>query len=320
VKNKNRGSFLVTLTSLLLSSCLFFAVDCPALATAVSPCVPVAGALLAAFVVSCLLATALTDPGVVPRPPPDEAEYFESLMPDERWMRSDKRKIAICGRSYDQKFCATCRLWRSPRAGHCSRCDNCVLRFDHHCFWVGNCIGARNYRQFFMFILGLQVYSLFVLFFSIYHLFGLPHGGDWKAFVNGIAQAPTSLINAIVAAATAGSMLIMLVYHAGLVCTELTTSEDSKQTFVVSSLREDDQTRVNPFDRGCPANCSRILCGPFPPSLMRRGDGDLRQQGTPPPPTVWKSHRLSGDSQSKLLPSGEAELHSADSGNAYNLQ
>uniref|UniRef100_A0A1I8HJ30 Palmitoyltransferase n=1 Tax=Macrostomum lignano TaxID=282301 RepID=A0A1I8HJ30_9PLAT len=252
VKNKNRGSFLVTLTSLLLSSCLFFAVDCPALATAVSPCVPVAGAFLAAFVVSCLLATALTDPGVVPRPPPDEAEYFESLMPDERWVRSDKRKIAICGRSYDQKFCATCRLWRPPRAGHCSRCDNCVLRFDHHCFWVGNCIGARNYRQFFMFILGLQ----------------------------------------------------------------------SKQTFVVSSLREDDQTRVNPFDRGCPANCSRILCGPFPPSLMRRGDGDLRQQGTPPPPppTVWKSHRLSGDSQSKLLPSGEAELHSADSGNAYNLQ
>ncbi|PAA86020.1 hypothetical protein BOX15_Mlig008966g1 [Macrostomum lignano] len=85
----------------------------------------------------------------------------------ERWVRSDKRKIAICGRSYDQKFCATCRLWRPPRAGHCSRCDNCVLRFDHHCFWVGNCIGARNYRQFFMFILGLQVYSLFVLFFSV---------------------------------------------------------------------------------------------------------------------------------------------------------
>ena len=49
--------------------------------------------------------------------------------------------------------CDICGIHRLPfRAKHCRDCQRCVRKYDHHCFWVGGCVGELNHRKFYGFI------------------------------------------------------------------------------------------------------------------------------------------------------------------------
>eukprot|EP00928_Gymnodinium_smaydae_P072862 TRINITY_DN56148_c0_g1_i1.p1 TRINITY_DN56148_c0_g1~~TRINITY_DN56148_c0_g1_i1.p1 ORF type:complete len:518 (+),score=91.22 TRINITY_DN56148_c0_g1_i1:110-1663(+) len=45
-------------------------------------------------------------------------------------------------------WCKKCNLSRPERAHHCTICQACVLRMDHHCPWIGNCVGFKNQKYF----------------------------------------------------------------------------------------------------------------------------------------------------------------------------
>lgn len=47
--------------------------------------------------------------------------------------------------------CHLCNIrTSSQRTKHCSVCNKCVGKFDHHCKWLNHCIGSRNYAAFLM--------------------------------------------------------------------------------------------------------------------------------------------------------------------------
>jgi palmitoyltransferase ZDHHC9/14/18 len=96
---------------------------------------------------SLLLLTSGRDPGIIPRnahPPEPEgfdgnAEVGANQTPPLRLPRV--KDVVVNGITVKTKYCDTCMLYRPPRCSHCSICNNCVERFDHHCPWVGQCIG-----------------------------------------------------------------------------------------------------------------------------------------------------------------------------------
>ncbi|EGD78308.1 hypothetical protein PTSG_09375 [Salpingoeca rosetta] len=61
-----------------------------------------------------------------------------------------------------ESFCKKCDSVKPVRTHHCSVCKRCVLKMDHHCPWVHNCIGFRNHRYFFLFMAYLWVGCVYV--------------------------------------------------------------------------------------------------------------------------------------------------------------
>jgi hypothetical protein len=59
--------------------------------------------------------------------------------------------------SVEWTVCQKCNITRPPRCRHCSKCNRCILQFDHHCVWLNNCVGYNNYRSFFLTIFYLTL-------------------------------------------------------------------------------------------------------------------------------------------------------------------
>uniref|UniRef100_A0A7I4YFA2 Palmitoyltransferase n=1 Tax=Haemonchus contortus TaxID=6289 RepID=A0A7I4YFA2_HAECO len=62
------------------------------------------------------------------------------------------------------RYCAKCKCIKPDRAHHCSICGQCVLKFDHHCPWVNNCVNFYNYKFFLLFLGYGFVFCIFVFF------------------------------------------------------------------------------------------------------------------------------------------------------------
>ncbi|KAE9412219.1 hypothetical protein Angca_007917, partial [Angiostrongylus cantonensis] len=75
-------------------------------------------------------------------------------------------RIPVRTRDFNKgiRYCAKCKCIKPDRAHHCSICGECILKFDHHCPWVNNCVNFYNYKFFLLFLGYGLIFCLFVFF------------------------------------------------------------------------------------------------------------------------------------------------------------
>ena len=77
-------------------------------------------------------------------------------------------------------FCSICDCNVNLTSKHCGQCNRCVDDFDHHCKWLNNCVGRRNYRLFACLIADLELISALVAACSAILLENAFTGDDFK--------------------------------------------------------------------------------------------------------------------------------------------
>lgn len=65
-----------------------------------------------------------------------------------------RNDLPVACRTYSGgiRYCEKCNLIKPDRCHHCSICGTCVLKMDHHCPWINNCVSFTNYKFFVLFL------------------------------------------------------------------------------------------------------------------------------------------------------------------------
>lgn len=169
-------------------------------------------------------------PTIHPREPPinETSNGYEYVMIDEC------KKTVI--RVPMQRFCGICGVGKPSRCHHCSTCSRCILKMDHHCPWINNCVGYRNYKFFILsvfYAIGICGMAFGGL---LQYLCTLDSGSSFKAvYVNFIVICVFAVIFGVLC-------VVLLSYHLFLMSHNRTTIEQLDLSSLVDRLMHTRQT------------------------------------------------------------------------------
>ncbi|KAL4476402.1 hypothetical protein ABPG74_010135 [Tetrahymena malaccensis] len=150
----------------------------------------------------------------------------------------------------EKRYCTSCYINMPLRAKHCKDCKRCVARFDHHCPYVGNCIGEKNKCVFYWFLI-LQLIELLVGFIEVlnYNEFGQSDQLAYNIY---------TIFCFIIIAFFFIFVLLLFVYHTYFGTLNITTWEYASWE-KISYLQDIPYEFGSPFSMGLAKNC-RSFC------------------------------------------------------------
>eukprot|EP01025_Chloroclados_australasicus_P049237 TRINITY_DN5597_c0_g2_i1.p2 TRINITY_DN5597_c0_g2~~TRINITY_DN5597_c0_g2_i1.p2 ORF type:complete len:407 (+),score=51.80 TRINITY_DN5597_c0_g2_i1:647-1867(+) len=232
-------SLLITIALVVIPSGVYLGLVAPHLGDRLHWASVGIGSSLILLVLSSLFATAFKNPGIIKR----RHMSSEALKSVPKYQH-----VAVNGQEVMVKFCMTCHLQRPPRCSHCAVCDNCVEKFDHHCPWMGTCIGRRNYRPFLVFVISTTVLCYYVAGTSVALLVDV---GLEKDGIAALRHSPAAVILGAFCMVASFFPLGLGFFHLYLLAKNYTTYEHFKSKL---------QNTNNPYDRGCTYNTYEVCC------------------------------------------------------------
>ncbi|KAL1360213.1 hypothetical protein HN51_005569 [Arachis hypogaea] len=168
----------------------------------------------------CYFAVVFTDPGIVP-------PNWRPVVDEERGEADPLNGVELSNLQSDPsnqliRYCRKCSQPKPARCHHCSVCGRCVLKMDHHCIWVVNCVGALNYKYFILFLfytflettlVTISLLPYFIAFFTDEEIPGTP------------GTLATTFLTFVLNLAFSLSVFGFLIMHLSLVAANTTTIE-----------------------------------------------------------------------------------------------
>ena len=170
-----------------------------------------------------------------------EHQTTEHLNTLERCQRTGKIEMTLM-------YCTQCLIDMPLRARHCRLCQKCVSTYDHHCPWIGNCVGERNRKYFYAFLWLQQIQLTMAMILCIKSMNS-----------ESIAEQKYGLVAIIIDILFQLFVLYLVLFHTYLASTNTTTWECLSWD-KISYLKLWPRKFGSPFNIGFKKNLKLYFC------------------------------------------------------------
>ena len=226
---------LMTGTAITIPIILFLIFEAEYLSDELTIFIPILIVILYVIILLYLILATFCDPGII-------RKFFinNNININEKKDENNERifsKIFHLGKIISYKYCYTCGIMRPNKSTHCKVCNNCVERLDHHCPWIGNCAGKRNYIYFFIFLSLINILQILLIIFCLIHIIRII-----RDFTNSNNELPIDKRHPHITSFSSCEVIVsfyliiysilsmifttpLIIYHINLILNDMTTKE-----------------------------------------------------------------------------------------------